>query len=188
MKRWVYSALLIIGFLVGACSSGKKTEDIPTSTVEIHGLIITSSAFHDGETIPPKYTCDTTDTSPDLHWSGVPAGVKSLALIVDDLDAPNGTWVHWVLFNIPPELADLPAGVQQAPIVEGTGIQGKNSSGNDGYNGPCPPKGKPHHYYFKVYALDIVLDLISGSTKAQVEKAMVGHILAQGQLVGTYGR
>jgi Raf kinase inhibitor-like YbhB/YbcL family protein len=111
-----------------------------------------------------------------------------MALIVDDPDAPGGTWVHWVLYSIPPQTTSLPEGVPQASSVAGIGLQGKNGSGHTGYNGPCPPKGNPHHYFFKLYALDNTLDLKAGATKAELEKAMQGHILAQGQFTGIYGR
>jgi len=175
--------------VAGGCRSIKKTPAVaPAGDKNIAKLEITSPAFRDGEAIPQKYTCDGADVSPDLNWSAVPSGVTSMALIVDDPDAPGGTWVHWVLFNIPPETMSLPEGVLQASSVEGVGMQGRNGSGNTGYNGPCPPKGKPHHYYFKLYALDSTLDLKPGASKTELEKAMQGHILAEGQFVGTYGR
>jgi hypothetical protein len=143
---------------------------------------LTSSAFTEGSTIPKKYTCDGEDISPALEWSGVPQGTKSLALIVDDPDAPVGTFVHWVLYDIPADATGLPEG------VTGTGTLGKSSFGKTGYGGPCPPKGPAHRYYFKLYALDTALGLKAGSTKAEVEKAMQGHILAQGQVMGKYSR
>lgn len=148
---------------------------------------ITSAAFTEGNPIPKKYTCDGEDASPPLTWSGVPAGAKSLALIADDPDAPVGTWVHWVIFNLPPTLTGLQEGTTKTPTVEG-GVQGNNDFRKTGYGGPCPPRGKPHRYFFKLYALDTSLSLEPGATKAEVEKAMRGHILAQGQLMGTYSR
>lgn len=148
---------------------------------------ITSSAFSEGNPIPRKYTCDAEDASPPLAWSGVPAGTKSLALIADDPDAPVGTWVHWVIYNLPPTLNGLPEEVAKTPTAEG-GVQGINDFRKTGYGGPCPPRGKPHRYFFKLYALDTLLSLQAGATKAEVEKAMRGHILAQGQLMGTYSR
>lgn len=149
---------------------------------------VTSAGFPANGTIPQKYTCDGEDLSPPLEWSGIPERTQSLALIADDPDAPAGTWVHWVIFNIPPSLAGLPEGVQSSPIVAGIGIQSQNDFRKTGYNGPCPPKGKPHRYFFKLYALNTVLELKSGSSKAELEKAMHGHILAQGQMMGNYGR
>jgi Raf kinase inhibitor-like YbhB/YbcL family protein len=145
-------------------------------------LKITSPVFSEGETIPVKYTCDGSDLSPQMDLTAVPQGTQSLALIADDPDAPMGTCVHWVLFDLPPDLVSLPEG------ASGTGTQGKNSSQSLSYGGPCPPKGAPHRYYFKLYALDSLLNLAEGATKAEVEKAMQGHILAQGQLMGKYGR
>jgi hypothetical protein len=143
---------------------------------------ITSSAFNEGETIPAKYTCDGANVSPPLAWSGVPGGTKSLAVIADDLDAPVGTWVHWVLYDLPAGQNSLVEGVQSA------GLQGINDFRKTGYGGPCPPRGKPHRYFFKLYALDTLANLKPGASKADLEKAMLGHILAQGQLMGRYGR
>lgn len=143
---------------------------------------VTSSAFAEGETIPRRHTCDGEDFSPPLNWSAIPEGTASLALIVDDPDAPRGDWVHWVLVDLPPELTGLPEGAQ------GVGIDGRNDFGRQGYGGPCPPKGSTHRYFFKVYALDQALGLKSGATKRDVEKAMQGHILTLGQLMGRYTR
>ena len=143
---------------------------------------ISSTAFEEGKTIPRKYTCDAEDVSPPLNWSGITEGVKSLVLIVDDPDAPRGTWVHWVLYDLPPDLSGLPEG------VSGVGVEGKNDFRALGYGGPCPPKGPAHRYYFKLYALDTMLYVSPGATKAEVEKAMGGHILSQGQLMGKFGR
>ena len=151
-------------------------------------LQVTSSAFEEGGTIPRQYTRDGPDDSPPLAWSGVPAGTQSLALISDDPDAPVGTWVHWVIYDIPPDLTALPEGVAKTDTVEGIGVQGTNDFRRVGYGGPCPPPGKPHRYYFKLYALDTTLGLGPGATKKDVEQAMQGHILAQGQLMGKYGR
>jgi Raf kinase inhibitor-like YbhB/YbcL family protein len=149
---------------------------------------LNSSAFESGDSIPKQFTCDGEDASPPLSWSGVPEGTLSLALILDDPDAPAGIWVHWVLFNIPPSLTSLPTGVQKDALVDRIGSQGNNDSRRTGYSGPCPPRGKPHRYYFKLYALDTTLNIGPGATKTQVEGAMQGHILAQGQIMGTYGR
>ena len=145
---------------------------------------LTSTAFAEGGTIPKEYSGDGADRSPPLRWSGAPAGTKSFALIADDPDAPRGTWVHWVLFNLPPETTELPEGVK----LPSGAIQGKNDFGNIGYGGPAPPRGKPHRYYFKLYALDSMLNLPEGATKQQTEAATKGHILAEGQLMGKYGR
>jgi len=150
-------------------------------------ITVTSSAFTEGAMIPKKHTCDGEDISADLRWSGVPQGAKSLALICDDPDAPVGTWVHWVLFNIPADVAALPAGIPADAALQNGARHGKNDFRKLGYGGPCPPGGT-HRYYFKLYALDTVLNLESGSTKAQLLAAMKGHILAEGQLMGKYKR
>lgn len=149
---------------------------------------LSSTAFKDGETIPVIYTCDGKNISPPLSWTEPPQGSKSIVLIVDDPDAPAGTWVHWVVFNLPPSMSSLSEGASSLGSQEPFGMAGMNSYQKRGYGGPCPPKGKPHRYFFKLYALDTMLDLKSGASKADVEKAMQGHILAQGQLMGTYGR
>ena len=149
---------------------------------------LTSTAFQAGATIPKQYTGDGADQSPPLHWSEPPSGTKSIALICDDPDAPRGTWVHWVLFNLPAQTRELEEGVPTTETLGNGAKQGKNDFGNIGYGGPAPPKGKPHRYFFKLYALDVTLDLPPGATKAQLEDAMKGHILAEGQLMGTYKR
>jgi Raf kinase inhibitor-like YbhB/YbcL family protein len=149
---------------------------------------LTSAAFEDGGTIPLKYTCDGTDVSPPLEWSGVPEGTKSLALICDDPDAPMGTWVHWVIYGLRAGATSLPEGVPADKVVGDGGSQGKNDFKTIGYGGPCPPGGKPHRYFFKLYALDVELDLEPGVRKKDLEKAMKEHVLAQGQLVGRYQR
>ncbi|CAG0968601.1 partial hypothetical protein, partial [Anaerolineae bacterium] len=136
---------------------------------------------------PRRHTCDGEDTSPDLKWSGVPKGTQSLALICDDPDAPVGTWVHWVLFNLPADATALPAGIPADSALKTGARHGKNDFRKLGYGGPCPPGGL-HRYFFKIYALDTVLTLESGSTKVQLLAAMKGHTLAEGQLMGRYKR
>jgi Raf kinase inhibitor-like YbhB/YbcL family protein len=148
---------------------------------------ITSTAFDEGSMIPRSYTCDGEDVSPPLAWTGVPEGTKSLALICDDPDAPVGTWVHWVLFNLPADINGLPANVPPDKVIENGGRHGMNDFRKFGYGGPCPPGGT-HRYYFKLYALDAEINLDAGINKAQLVKAMEGHILAQGQLMGRYKR
>lgn len=148
---------------------------------------LTSEAFSDGTMIPKRFTCDGEDLSPPLSWSGLPAGTGSLALICDDPDAPVGTWDHWVLFNIPASATGLPVNVPAKAILDDGSVHGNNSWGRLGYGGPCPPGGT-HRYFFKLYALDIALNLKTGATKSQLVKAMEGHILDQGQLMGKYRR
>lgn len=150
---------------------------------------LTSSAFTEGSEIPEVHTCEGSDTSPPLAWSGAPAGTQSFALIVDDPDAPDPakpkmTWVHWVLYNIPATTTQLPTAVASATLPPGT-REGTNDWKRTGYGGPCPPIGR-HRYFFKLYALDCELPDLHQPTKAELEKAMTGHILAQTQLMGTY--
>lgn len=148
---------------------------------------ITSSGFKAAGPIPAICTCDGQDISPSLSWKEVPAGVQSLALICDDPDAPAGTWVHWVIYNIPPRTEGLMENVKGESEFPDGMKQGRNSWSKIGYGGPCPPSGT-HRYYFKLYALDAMLDLAPGATKAQVLAAMQGHVLAEAQLMGTYQR
>ena len=148
---------------------------------------ITSSAFEEGGLIPPKYTCDGADISPPLQWDTVSDGTKSIALISDDPDAPMGTWVHWVLFNLPPETRELPENIHPDENLPSGAIQGITDFRRIGYGGPCPPSGT-HRYFFKIYALDTVLDLPSRAGKSDLVNAMEEHILAQGQLMGKYKR
>jgi hypothetical protein len=152
-------------------------------------FVLSSPAFAPGAEIPGLYTCEGRDLSPALDWSGMPEKVQSLVLIVDDPDAPDPqaprmTWVHWVLYNIPPPTRGLPEGVAAAQLPAGT-REGVNDWKRSGYGGPCPPIGR-HRYFHKLYALDIVLPDLGTPTKAQVEKAMAGHVLGHTELVGTY--
>jgi Raf kinase inhibitor-like YbhB/YbcL family protein len=149
---------------------------------------LSSTAFAEGQPIPARHTCDGDNVSPALMWSGVPPGAKSLVLIADDPDAPVGTWVHWVLYDLPPTAAELPEALPRDQYIPEGAKQGLNDFKHLGYGGPCPPAGKPHRYYFKVYAVDAVLGLKPGATKKEVERAIEKHTLAQGQLMGTYKR
>ena len=183
----IISLLLAVGIALGACQA-KELPRAPAKGEKKMALTITSTAFAEGETVPRQYTCDGPDISPPLAWSGVPKKAKSLALICDDPDAPVGTWVHWVIFNIAADSTGLPEGVPVEPKLATGAVQGKNSWKKVGYGGPCPPPGKPHRYFFKLYALDTVLALDSNATSSNVEKAMKGHVLAEGRLMGTYQR
>jgi len=153
-------------------------------------LTITSSAFSPDGPIPRAHTCDGADQSPPLAWTGVPAGVRQLALIVDDPDAPGRTFVHWVLYGVPPTATGLPTGVpQDGTLVKPvTALQGMNDFRRTGWNGPCPPPGPAHRYVFTLYALDAELKLSPGATSAVVGMAMKDHVLEQAQLIGRYGR
>jgi Raf kinase inhibitor-like YbhB/YbcL family protein len=169
--------------VTASCADDSKTAKEP-----VMNMHITSIAFVESRPIPDKYTCAGPNVSPPLQWANAPAGVKSFALVVDDPDAPAGTWVHWVLYNLPPAMMSLAENLPSSPELPDGSKQGVNDFGQPGYGGPCPPPGKPHRYFFKIYALDMVLNLKSGATKRQVLNAMEGHILAQGQLMGTYQR
>lgn len=149
---------------------------------------LTSTAFADGQPIPRRHTGEGEDLSPPLAWTGAPAGTRAFALIADDPDAPSGDWVHWVLYDIPPETAGLDEGIPAAPRVLGTARHGSTDNGTPGYGGPMPPRGRPHRYFFKLYALDREIGQPPGLTKRQLLRAMQGHVLAEAQLMGTYQR
>lgn len=181
--------LLIASVVLSSCSKGKTTatsvgggEMAVKATIELR-----SAAFDNGGTIPAEYTCDGVGTSPQLQWSGVPVETKSLVLISYDPDAPMGTFTHWVMYNIPPNVRSLPKGIPNEPRLENGSLQGINSARRIGYTPPCPPSGS-HRYIFTLYALDTVLNLEPGVDRSQVEKAMEGHILAKGKLMGRYAR
>ena len=148
---------------------------------------LTSPAFEDAGLIPAKYTCDGADVSLPLQWDAVPEGTRSIALICDDPDAPIGTFVHWVLFNLPAETRELAENIPRDSTLPTGARQGTSDFGRIGYGGPCPPSGT-HRYFFKIYALDTQIDLAAGARKPDLLKAIQGHILAQGQLIGKYKR
>jgi len=149
---------------------------------------LTSPAFADGTPIPEQFTCDGADVSPALQWTEAPAGTRSFALICDDPDAPVGTWVHWVIYHLPATATELPEMVAPTAELPDGARQGLNDFRRVGYGGPCPPPGRPHRYFFKLYALDLEPDLRPRATKADLLRAMQGHILGQAQLMGTYQR
>lgn len=187
LKRFgILLAALFLG--LAGCSRGSAGDKGTKPDKGDETMEITSSAFKNEEMIPSKYTCDGADINHDLAWTGVPAEAKSLALINDDPDAPVGLWVHWVVYNIPPSANGLPQDVdKKASTLKHGAMQGTNSWGRIGYGGPCPPSGT-HRYFFKLYALDTVLDLKPGAKKDAVEAAMKGHILSQAVLMGRYSR
>jgi Raf kinase inhibitor-like YbhB/YbcL family protein len=199
MRRIIFYSLILISIPLASCISASTTtlqpsatstsESESTATEATMSLTLTSDAFANGQSIPAKYSCVGKNISPALAWNEPPKGTQSFALIVDDPDAPIGTWVHWVLFNIPANARSLE---EDLPItgknVDPNAIYvGKNSSGNTRYDGPCPPSGT-HRYYFKLYALDTTISLLPGATKEQVLKEMDGHILAQSELMGTFSK
>jgi len=196
MKHKHLSLVVLIFMLLSACAAStpqpintKSTTPEPTATEASMSLQLTSDAFGNGQSIPAKYTCIGKSISPALAWTEPPAGTQSFALIVDDPDAPGRTYVHWVLFNIKPDLRSL----QEDLPTTGKNVDpnaiyvGSNSSGAIAYQGPCPPSGT-HRYFFKLYALDTLISLLPGATKDQLLKAMDGHILAQAELMGTFSK
>ena len=159
------------------------------AAVDSHGkLDLTTTAFRPAGTIPVQFTCSGENISPSLAWNAAPPRTQSFALIVDDPDAPMGTWVHWVVYNLPASAQRLPERVPSGDAIAGGGKQGLNDFPTNGYGGPCPPPGKPHRYFFRLYALDTVLDLRGPIRRKDVDAAMKGHILAQAELMGTFGR
>lgn len=175
MRSWLFLLSFIILVLFSPGALGQEGYKMGT-------LTLTSPAFEHNGSIPSKYTCDGKDLSPPLTIDGIPRAAKSLSLIVDDPDAPAGTWVHWVLWNIDPAIKTI----RENEVPSGA-VQGRNDFKKTNYGGPCPPSGT-HRYFFKVYALDIVLTIPPTSTKADLEKAMKGHVLAEGQFIGLYKR
>ncbi len=157
-------------------------------SLNAYALEIKSTVFENESYISQKHTCDAEDYSPALSWTGISPEVKSYTLICDDPDAPSKVWVHWVLFNIPVDTASLPENVSPAILKAMGAVQGKTDFGKIGYGGPCPPPGKAHRYFFKLYALDKVLSLKEGATKKEVEQAMEGHIIEEAQIIGFYKR
>jgi len=179
--------------LFAACGGGAKSPaktpaagDTPSPGAAAFSL--TSEAFGNGGTIPALYTCDGDNVSPPLSWSGAPSETKVFALIVDDPDAPGGTFTHWVLFDLPSETRELPEGVETSERPQVGGAQGGNDGDGTGYTGACPPEGPAHRYRFTLYALDGPVNLDPGAKKQEVLDAMEGHVLARAELVGTYGR
>ena len=189
IRTKVVISMFLFLLLISACS--QKGLPAPALQAATEGVMseysepftLTSSAFQNLEAIPVIYTCDGRDISPPLNWDNPPPSSKSMVLIMDDPDAPVGTWDHWILFNLPPDITNIPEDFTQLP--PGT-KSGSNSWRKNTYGGPCPPGSTSHRYYFKLYALDTQLNLPEGSKKAAVEKAMKGHILAQTELVGIY--
>jgi hypothetical protein len=179
--------LLVAMCLIATLIVGCKHTEQPLKEGEM-ALTVLSSAFQEGDRIPSKYTCQGQDISPPLAWSQTPAGIQSFALIMDDPDAPGGVFTHWVLYNIPANIQELPEAMPAEGQLPNRALQGKNDFGRIGYSGPCPPPGRPHRYQFTLYALNQPLDSKAGASKKQVLSAMQGHIVAQGQLTGIYQR
>jgi Raf kinase inhibitor-like YbhB/YbcL family protein len=180
--------LLFAAALFGCRVAASGADNSKIAKEPATSIQITSTAFADGQPIPAKYACDGQDVSPPLKWSSAPANTKSFALIADDPDAPGGAWVHWVLYDLPATATELAENTPKSAQLSNGAKQGLNSWPHLGYGKPCPPRGKPHRYFFKLYALDQMLNLKPGATKKDVEAAMKGHVLAEGQLMGTYQR
>lgn len=179
-------AVIVAAGLAGAC--GVFADPAPSPLLhggEMMNMKLESEAFRAGNPIPTVYTCKGQSLSPPLSWQDVPDGTQTLALIADDPDAPMGTWVHWVVYNIPADRRSFKQSVDKTDSLPDGTRQGKNSSGSIGYQGPCPPSGT-HRYFFKLYALDTTLDMRSAATKQDLLDAMDGHVLAYGELMGTF--
>jgi Raf kinase inhibitor-like YbhB/YbcL family protein len=178
----IIAALAVFAYrYFGSRTITYKNSQSDQTSVTTTPMQIISPAFADGQSIPAKYTCDGSGVNPPLKFSDVPSQAKSLALVVDDPDAPGGDWIHWLVWDINPSTLEIAEG--KVP-VEAT--EGATSFGQTGYGGPCPPAGSPHHYHFKLYALDAKLNLPTRTTKSDLEAAINGHILAQAELVGAY--
>jgi len=184
MTRLVHG-LIVIALLAGCRVAVPRSRATTEATMSFS---LESPAFANGATISRQYTCDGADQSPPLQWSGLPDGTHSLALIVEDPDAPKGTFVHWVLYDLPPDPPELASGVPRQAILPNGARQGRNDFRRVGYGGPCPPRGPAHHYHFRLYALDITPDLTPGATASELRAATDGHILGQAELIGLYGR
>jgi len=186
---FIITGLGLCFLLFPGCAGRQQKIAQPASTPKEDKaeIKLASAAFKDGQQIPGPYSCDGVNISPPLEWSGVPKTATTVAITVDDPDAPSGTFVHWVLYNLPVENIGLVENVPASENLKAGGFQGKNDFGKFGYGGPCPPSGT-HRYFFKIYALDGELPLKAGATKAELIKAMEGHLVLQGQLMGTYRR
>jgi Raf kinase inhibitor-like YbhB/YbcL family protein len=187
MKKQVLFLLLATLASCRPVNPGSAPTTIPNSQETPMSIPLSSTAFAAGASIPADYSCKGRSVSPPLAWSNTSPGTKSFALIMDDPDAPSGTFTHWVIYNIPAASVGLPEAIPtNGQLSDGT-LQGNNGAGRAGYTGPCPPSGT-HRYFFKLYALDAMLGLSSGANKDQLLKAMQGHILAQGELMGTFSK
>lgn len=186
MSRLSLAALILAG--LPTCNKNGHPSQPGSSAPRPATLTVSSPSLKEGGPIIRQHTCDGADRSPALSWTAPPAGTKSFALIVDDPDAPSGTFTHWVLYELSPDRRELPEGLAPELGAKGMAFQGKNDFGKLGYGGPCPPAGKPHHYRFTVYALSAPTGLPPGASRKELEQAMQGRILAQGTLTSIYER
>ncbi len=182
MKKVLF--LIVIISLTLSCDKN-KSEISDNQEVAMHKINISSNSFKNNERIPAKYTCQGDETSPPLHWDNIPKNTKSIAIICDDPDAPAGTWIHWIIFNIPPKMNELTENFPHESIMDNGIKQGLNSSNFVGYQGPCPPSGE-HRYFFKIYALDIILDIGYNIHKEDLLSVIETHILGYGEMIGLY--
>lgn len=180
--------LCVLLVLINVAVISRANGSGPAQGEHAMAFALSSKSFPNGGDIAKKFTCDGADVSPQLAWTGAPAGSKSFTLIADDPDAPVGTWTHWVLYDLPPEANNLAEGAPKQPELPNGARQGRNDFGKIGYNGPCPPAGKPHRYFFKLYALDSKLNLKPGASKQEVEQAIAGHTLGKTEWMGRYQR
>ncbi len=179
--RGMATLTLIVALIILAASVGVAKD--PAGKLDLK-----TTAFRPGGTVPAQYTCSGANISPALSWSQPPPGTRSFVLIMDDPDAPGGNWVHWVVYDLPGSARQLPEQVPAGVAIAGGGKQGVNDFPANGYGGPCPPPGQPHRYFFRLYALDTILDLHAPVRRKDVDAAMKGHVVAQAELMGTFGR
>jgi len=179
-----------------ACRDARTPDGVKALAAEGRGmkgdgataLAVSTAAFSPGGAIPKSYACDGADRSPEVSWSPAPAGVQSFVVIADDPDAPRGTFTHWLVWNVPAQSRGLPKDVPKDETLRDGARQGRNDFWHIGYDGPCPPPGKPHRYFFRLFALDAKLDLGAGANRDALDRAKKGHVLARGEVMGTYGR
>jgi Raf kinase inhibitor-like YbhB/YbcL family protein len=182
--------LLLLLILSGGCKmrDQQTPNDMTSTSTQKQAITVTSASFKQGETIPKRYSCEGENISPAITWSAGPSGTKSYALVCEDPDAPSGMFIHWVMYNIPASEHGLAENIEKKDVLPNGTREGKNGAGNTGYTGPCPPPGKPHRYFFRVFALDTELNLSGDVTRDLLMAAIQSHILAEGSIMGTYQR
>ncbi|HEY1730180.1 MAG TPA: YbhB/YbcL family Raf kinase inhibitor-like protein [Terriglobales bacterium] len=185
MRAWIKLASLLV---LTSTASMAQHSDSPAKREPTAGFTLTTSTFAPGAAIPDRHTCKGEDLSPTMQWREAPAKTVVFAIVMDDPDAPSGVWVHWVLWNVPRETTSLREGISKNDQLEDGSQQGRNSFGKIGYNGPCPPPGQTHRYFFRLYALNVKLGLSADADRAQLDTAMKGHVLAQTEYMGTFHR
>ena len=186
MLKYVYIFILVNLILLSSCKEDNNDDSKTKGDIKMD-IKITSPAFEDGGMIPAKYTCDGSDISPPLGWENIPADAESIALICDDPDAPMGTFVHWVMYNVPADKGSLEENIADDETLDDGTRQGISSFGKTGYGGPCPPSGT-HRYFFKIYALDVKINTNGIMDKKSLLNAMDGHVVAEGKFMGRYTR